>query len=47
MNHPHEVDELEVTLIQMMESGNLVADDYNLLSKYLKKVKNDLQQGSN
>lgn len=44
MKHPHDVEELEVALIQMMESGTLVSEDYNLLSKYLTKVKNDLNR---
>lgn len=41
MKDTKDVEELEITLIQMVESGNLVSDDYDLLSKYLQKVKYD------
>jgi len=44
MNHPKDVEELEVKLIQLMEAGDLVHDDYDMLSKYLAKVKNDLTE---
>ena len=40
----HEIESLEVMLIKMIESQTLSKDDYNLITKYLDKVKNDLNR---
>ena len=42
MNSHNEVEKLEIALIQMMESQVLSDDDYNMLTKYLGKIKADL-----
>lgn len=42
MKTSDDIEHLEVVLIQMLESQLLSEDDYNLISKYLIKVKNDL-----
>lgn len=34
--------DLEIALIKMLESQAINADDYNLIHKYLVKIKNDL-----
>jgi len=39
-----EVEKLEIMLIKMIESQSLSQDDYNLIAKYLVKMKNDLKQ---
>ena len=43
MKTSNEVENLEILLIQMIEDQTLSEDDYNLINKYLVKVKNDLQ----
>lgn len=43
MKTSNEVENLEILLIQMIEDQTLREDDYNLIHKYLVKVKNDLQ----
>ena len=43
MKTSNEVENLEILLIQMIEDQTLSEDDYNLIHKYLVKVKNDLQ----
>ena len=43
MKTSNEVENLEILLIQMIEDQTLSEDDYNLIRKYLVKVKNDLQ----
>ena len=40
----HDIESLEVMLIKMIESQTLSKDDYNLITKYLDKVKNDLNR---
>ena len=40
----HDIESLEVMLIKMIESQTLSKDDYNLITKYLDKVKNDLNK---
>lgn len=40
----HEIESLEVMLIKMIENQTLSKDDYNLITKYLDKVKNDLNR---
>lgn len=42
MKTNHDIKQLEVLLIELFESQLLSEDDYNLISKYLIKVKNDL-----
>ena len=42
MKTSNEVENLEILLIQMIEDQTL-SEDYNLIHKYLVKVKNDLQ----
>ncbi len=42
MTSSKEVENLEILLIQMIESKLLSEDDYHLIQKYLVKVKNDL-----
>ncbi len=42
MTSSKEVENLEVLLIQMIESNILSEEDYHLIQKYLVKVKNDL-----
>lgn len=42
MTNSKEVENLEILLIQMIESNLLSEDDYHLIQKYLVKVKNDL-----
>ena len=43
MKTSNEVENLEILLIQMIEDQTLSEADYNLIHKYLVKVKNDLQ----
>ena len=38
---------LEVTLIKLMESQSINQDDYNLIHKYLVKINNDLKLKTN
>lgn len=33
---------LEIALIKMLENQSINSDDYNLIHKYLVKIKNDL-----
>lgn len=40
----HDIESLEIMLIKMIESQTLSKDDYNLITKYLDKVKNDLNR---
>ena len=40
----HDIESLEVMLIKMIENQTLSKDDYNLITKYLDKVKNDLNR---
>ena len=40
----HDIESLEVMLIKMIEDRILSEDDYNLITKYLDKVKNDLSK---
>ena len=40
----HDIESLQVMLIKMIESQTLSKDDYNLITKYLDKVKNDLNR---
>lgn len=40
----HDIESLEVMLIKMIEDRILSEDDYNLITKYLDKVKNDLNK---
>lgn len=42
MKSQSEVERLELMLIEMIESQSLNEEDYNLIFKYLVKVKNDL-----
>jgi len=42
LSNYNEVEKLEIALIQMMESRMVSDDDYNMLSKYLVKIKEDL-----
>lgn len=39
-----DIESLEVMLIKMIEDRMLSEDDYNLITKYLDKVKNDLNK---
>jgi len=41
-----EVEKLEIILIKLRETQSLNCDDYNLISKYLAKVKNDLYRNN-
>ena len=40
----HDIESLQVMLIKMIEDRMLSEDDYNLITKYLDKVKNDLSK---
>ena len=40
----HDIESLQVMLIKMIEDRILSEDDYNLITKYLDKVKNDLSK---
>ena len=40
----HDIDSLQVMLIKMIEDRMLSEDDYNLITKYLDKLKNDLNK---
>ena len=40
----HDIESLEVMLIKMIEDRMLSEDDYNLITKYLDKLKNDLNK---
>ena len=40
----HDIESLAVMLIKMIEDRILSEDDYNLITKYLDKVKNDLSK---
>lgn len=43
MNTFLEAQDLEITLIKLMENHSINQDDYNLIHKYLTKIKNDLE----
>ena len=40
----HDIESLQVMLIKMIEDRMLSEDDYNLITKYLDKLKNDLNK---
>ncbi len=40
----HDIESLQVMLIKMIEHRMLSEDDYNLITKYLDKLKNDLNK---
>ena len=40
----HDTESLQVMLIKMIEDRMLSEDDYNLITKYLDKLKNDLNK---
>lgn len=40
----HDIESLQVMLIKMIEDRMLSEDDYNLITKYLHKLKNDLNK---
>ena len=40
----HDIESLQVMLIKMIEDRMLSEDDYNLIAKYLDKLKNDLNK---
>ena len=40
----HDIESLKVMLIKMIEDRMLSEDDYNLITKYLDKLKNDLNK---
>lgn len=40
----HDIGSLQVMLIKMIEDRMLSEDDYNLITKYLDKLKNDLNK---
>ena len=40
----HDIESLQVMLIKMIEDRMLSEDDYNLIMKYLDKLKNDLNK---
>ena len=40
----HDIESLQVMLIKMIEDLMLSEDDYNLITKYLDKLKNDLNK---
>ena len=40
----HDIESLQVMLINMIEDRMLSEDDYNLITKYLDKLKNDLNK---
>lgn len=40
----NDIESLEVMLIKMIENHMLSEDDYNLITKYLDKMKNDLNK---
>ena len=40
----HDIESLQVMLIKMIEDRMLSEDDYNLITKYLYKLKNDLNK---
>ena len=42
MKNNQEAKNLEIMLIKMMETQSINEDDYNLIHKYLIKIKNDL-----
>ena len=44
MKNNQDIESLEVMLVKMIEDRMLSEDDYNLFTKYLDKVKNDLSQ---
>ena len=44
MKNKHEVESIEVKLLKMIEQHEITEDDYNLITKYLKKVKNYLKK---
>ena len=43
MNTIEEAQNLEITLIKLMETQSINKDDYNLIHKYLIKIHNDLK----
>ncbi|MDE5977714.1 MAG: hypothetical protein K2G70_04515 [Turicibacter sp.] len=44
MMNKKDIETIELKLIQMIEEHALSEDDYNLITKYLDKVKNDLKK---
>ena len=40
----HDIESLQVMLIKMIEDRMLSEDDYDLITKYLDKLKNDLNK---
>ena len=40
----HDIESLQVMPIKMIEDRMLSEDDYNLITKYLDKLKNDLNK---
>ena len=40
----HDIESLQVMLIKMIEDRMLSEDDYNLITKYLDKLNNDLNK---
>ena len=44
INNNHDIESLQVMLIKMIEDRMLSEDDYNLITKYLDKLKNDLNK---
>ena len=40
----HDIESLQVMIIKMIEDRMLSEDDYNLITKYLDKLKNDLNK---
>ena len=47
MNSMQDAKNLEITLIRLMETQAINADDYNLIHKYLVKINNDLKPTTN
>jgi len=47
MNITVEAQRLEITLIKLIESHAINQDDYNLIHKYLTKIKNDVTLQTN
>ena len=43
MKNKHEVESIEVKLLKMIEQHEITEDDYNLITKYLKKGKNTIK----
>ena len=44
LKNNHDIESLQVMLIKMIEDRMLSEDDYNLITKYLDKLKNDLNK---